>query len=153
MEVLMRLAVLGLLAMAGCAPQVQSNAILLTPANAIALQDGTPIVRLIGYKGNPRATVSFIFANGVTFLGDAIMNADVNNSMGIWGQVPQPGSSISTIAMVAINETQNVECEGSFSPNATDLTCRFSDGAIYRNVYTAPVHAQPAAPGTASSKA
>jgi hypothetical protein len=74
---------LGLLALASCVPQVATNAIQLTPANEIALQDGTPIVRLIGYPGNPRATVIFVFPSGVTLTGDAVMTADVKNTMAI----------------------------------------------------------------------
>jgi hypothetical protein len=151
---LQRLAALGLLAVSGCAAQVVTNPIQLTPVNAIAVQDGTPIVRLIGYHGNPRATVMFVFPNGETLTGDAVMNADVKNTMGIWGQAAQTGSSTSTVAMVAVNQPHEMKCNGNFSPNATDLTCWLSDGAIYRNVYTAPATSPPvsSAPKSAPGK-
>jgi hypothetical protein len=139
MKALRILAALGLLALAGCMQQLEINSIQLTPVNEIALRDGTPIVRLSGYPGNPRATVSFIFPDGVTFAGDALMHSDANNTMGIWGQVAQTSPGMSTVAMIAINEAQKVACDGSFSAHATDLTCGFSDGAIYRNVYTAAI--------------
>lgn len=130
--------ILGLLAMSGCAPAVTTNPIQLTPANQTALQDGTPIARLTGYAGNSRATVSFIFANGDTLTGDAIMNRDIQNSMGIWGQAVRSLSTTATVEMVAIDDRQTMDCSGVFSPQATNLTCDLSDGAIYRDYYTAP---------------
>jgi hypothetical protein len=151
---LRRLAALSLLAVSGCAAQLATDPIQLTPVNEVALQDGTPIVRLIGYPGNARATVMFIFPSGETLTGDAVMNADVKNTMGIWGQVAQTVSGTSTVAMVAVNQPQKMACNGIFSPNATDLTCWLSDGAIYRNVYTAPATSPPisSAPKSAPGK-
>jgi len=140
----LRLAAFGLITLSGCAPKLVTNTIQLTPANEIALQDGTPIVRLTGYQGNPRATISFVFPSGETLAGDAIMNADVKNTMTLWGQLPHTASSNATIAMVATGQYQTMACTGTFIPNATDLTCRFSDGAIYNNIYTAPLPAKPA---------
>ncbi len=132
------------LTVASCAPQLTANPIQLTPANQIALRDGTPIVRLIGIKGNPRATVLFIFPNGETLTGDAFMNADVKNTMTLWGQVPQTASAAFTITMVAVDQPKAMNCAGTISATATDLTCSFSDGAIYRNFYTAPPSNPPA---------
>jgi hypothetical protein len=135
--------IFGLLAMSGCAPTITTNPIQLTPANEIALQDGTPIARLSGYAGNPRATVSFVFANGDTLIGDAIMNRDIQNSMGIWGQAARNLSNISTVEMVAIDDRQTMDCSGVFSPQATNWTCDLSDGAIYRDYYVAPPPRRP----------
>jgi hypothetical protein len=131
--------ILALVAMSGCAPAVVTNPIQLSPANQIALQDGTPLVSLAGYAGNPRATVRFIFANGDTLTGDALMNGDVQNSMGIWGQKPRTLSSNATVEMVAIDDRQTMDCRGLFSPQATQLVCNLSDGAVYRDDYIAPL--------------
>ena len=134
-----RFVILGLVAVSGCAPAVITSPIQLSPANQIALQDGTPIARLTGFAGNPRATVRFIFADGDTLTGDAIMNGDVQNSMGIWGQQARTLSHISTVEMVAIDDRQKMDCRGIFGPQATDMICNLSDGAIYRDDYTVPL--------------
>jgi hypothetical protein len=134
-----RFVILGLVAMSGCAPAVITNPIQLNPANAIALQDGTPIARLTGYAGNPRATVTFIFAGGDTLTGDALMHGDFQNSMGIWGQKARILSSNATVEMVAIDGRQEMDCRGFFGPQATHMICNLSDGAIYRDDYTAPL--------------
>ena len=134
-----QLVILGLLAISGCAPTVTTDTLQLLPANQIALQDGTPIARLSGHAGNPRATVRFIFANGDTLTGDALMTRDVENSMGIWGQAARILSNVSTVQMAAIDDRQIMRCSGIISPRATNVTCNLSDGAVYRDFYTAPL--------------
>jgi hypothetical protein len=138
-----RFVILGLAAASGCAPAVITNPLQLHPANPMALQDGTPIARLTGYAGNPRATVSFIFADGETLTGDALMNGDFENSMGIWGQTARTLSANATVEMVAIDDRQQMDCRGSFAPQATHLICTLSDGAIYRDDFTAPLPGKP----------
>jgi hypothetical protein len=134
-----RFAILGLVTVSGCAPAVITDPIHLNPANQIALQEGTPTARLIGYAGNPRATVSFIFADGDTLTGDALMHGDIENGMAIWGQKTQSFPAGGTVEMVAIDGRQTMDCRGIFGPQATHLICNLSDGAVYRDDYTAPL--------------
>jgi len=138
-----RFVILGLVTMSGCAPAVITNPMQLSPANQVALQDGTPVVRLTGYAGDPRATVRFVFANGDTLTGDALMNGDVQNSMGIWGQKPRTLSDVSIVQMAAIDDRQTMQCRGILGPQSTNMTCNLSDGAIYRDFYTAPLPHKP----------
>jgi len=133
-----RFVIFGLAAMSGCAPAVVTNQIQLNPANQIALLDGTPIARLTGYPGNPRATVSFIFADGDSLMGDALMHGDIENGMGIWGQHARSFPGNATLEMVAIDDRQTMHCRGIFGPQSTHIICNLSDGAIYRDDYTAP---------------
>jgi hypothetical protein len=130
-------AAVGVAVVAGCAPAVITDPIQLDPANPIALQDGTPIALLSGYAGNPRATVRFVFADGDTLTGDALMHGDFQNSLGIWGQTARRLSSNATVEMVAIDGRQEMDCRGFFGPQATHLVCNLSDGAVYRDDYTA----------------